>query len=58
MTFLRYFNVSLICADPGFYYLHPSWVENGKVKPEFMDKIPENVHSIYDDRGAPIPIRT
>jgi len=30
----------------GNYYLHPSWIENGEIKPEFKDKCPENIRII------------
>jgi len=27
----------------GYYYIHPSWAEDGKIKQEFKDRIPENL---------------
>jgi len=33
-------------GSQGDYYLHPSWVENGEIKPEFKDRCPENLRII------------
>ena len=30
-------------GTPGDYYLHPSWVEDGKIKSEFKERCPENL---------------
>jgi len=30
----------------GYIYMHPSWVENAEIKPEFKDRCPENIRIV------------
>ena len=32
--------------NKGYYYIHPSWIENGVIKPEFKDKCPEKLRIV------------